>query len=295
MHNTIRILLAATALAAFGPAAAATVGTSDLISVDSLPANSCASPDPACTTAILVPAPGFAHDRQVIGISNVTRAEAAALENGILVVEVKGQGILDTTAYARFQETYRWTGAPGPALVAFHIDLHNLGQFAGGLPPLGLTRSSRFAFTIEVDGDLKASLDWSVGLEVNGLNDEFVSEPAPFGFDPTPIALTNISMALDSFVTADGPAGTILVDLGPLATNQIFTLDYNMLANVFGDGGDGEGFSGVGDPFTIPTVPGIDFFGNAVPFQVPAPTALPLFGLGALALAGRMGARRRAA
>lgn len=142
---------------------------------------------------------------------------------------------------------------------------------------------------IGVNSVTRADLDWRLRTQLDGnFANDFALTPAPtpvagVTLPPGFLAFAGVTVP-DTSARLFGPGGPMLVDLGAFTTGQTFTLRYRMTCRVRGTG-SGSSFCLVGDPFSVPSGPGFDLGGLAVPAVVPTPAGLALFGLGLVALA----------
>lgn len=254
----------------------------------------CASPACPFVTAVALPSPGFKLVRSNTAPGAIGNTAAEAYANGVLgaLAESFGPGVIN--ASAQYIETLQYVGVNTPAyIVQFVIAPFEVSTNPGGA--LGDVRQSLAGFNIKVNNVLVGTLVSIANLNVDGTTaGESILGPIASGFT-LPAGFTTsatVGPGPDARAEALGPGGTINVNLGAFVTNQVFTLEYNMFATVQGSG-FGSSVAFIGDPFAFKPGPGIDFGGLAIPFQVPAPAALPLLGLGLVAIARRARARPR--
>jgi len=259
------------------------------------------SPPAACTGIIVAansPAPSAGPGWKLVRNNNIVvptvdfgDSFAVSYDDGIIGDYVKLTGSGKIRADSNYFDKRIYTGAPTSSyIVGFHVD--QLALDATALLGTVDQRTSTAGFNIKRGGTTYMSLQWTATVDTIAPLNNFITTPAPFVLTSVVPGTLPIgtSSAVFGQAAVTSPGATFLLDLGPFITGQKFTVSYDMFAEVTG-AGLGSGFASIGDPFGFGTGPGIDWGGLSVS-DVPAPAGLALFGLGALALAGRLAARR---
>jgi hypothetical protein len=221
---------------------------------------------------------------------------AVSYADGIIGDAAFGRGPFDILAESRYRDKRIYTGLTpvGSYIVGFKIDQLTLDIGPGGSIE---QRRSDAGFTILRGNNLLMQLNWGVGIDTTpgAQAGDFINTPAPFvatSVSPGTLPIGSLTATPDVAVNLVSPGANFLLDLGPMLPGQKFSIDYQMFCRAQGNG-FGTSFCSIGDPFAFGSGEGIDWGGLSVS-AVPTPAALALFGLGALALAGRVTARRRA-